>query len=558
MTTTKSYDNLNRLTQISSAPSGMGVSPVSFSYAYNSANQRTASTNADASRWSYGYDSLGQVTSGKKYWSDGVPVGGQQFDYAFDDIGNRKSATRDGRQSTYAANLLNQYTSRTVPGYVNILGEATNAATVLVNNMVATRKGSYYRAELGVTNTSSPLWLGITNLAVLNNGTNADIIATNTGNLFLPQTPETFAYDLDGNLTNDGRWMLTWDAENRLITMESQTAAPTVSKLKLEFAYDAQGRRIQKVVSTNNGTAYVVQATNKFAYDGWNLLTVMNAYLGSSQWFYWGLDLSGTMQGAGGVGGLLWARIYGPAPQFVAYDGNGNVAALIRGTTGEVYAQYEYGPFGELLRATGTYAKANPFRFSTKYQDDETDQLYYGYRFYNASTGRWPNRDPLGEKGGKNLYAFVRNAPVDLFDRFGLHWTEPYIGGGQLCTDCKCKAEALSKFSYIPEHGDGKLHSLPPPGQCVQADAVYTPGAAYKIRNGASMSVKCDAAGGNPTLKGDKSIEWKSGDPSSPPQWPDVHFPPYPDGPSEPPSPPDHPYELGGPNDPTPKPTPRF
>ena len=55
-------------------------------------------------------------------------------------------------------------------------------------------------------------------------------------------------------------------------------------------------------------------------------------------------------------------------------------------------------------------AKANPFRFSTKYQDDETDLLYYGYRYYSANAGRWNSRDPIGESGGKNLYAFVSNA----------------------------------------------------------------------------------------------------------------------------------------------------
>lgn len=38
------------------------------------------------------YDTLGQVTSGKKYWSDGTPVAGEQFAYAYDDIGNRKFA----------------------------------------------------------------------------------------------------------------------------------------------------------------------------------------------------------------------------------------------------------------------------------------------------------------------------------------------------------------------------------------------------------------------------------------------------------------------------------
>jgi RHS repeat-associated protein len=77
------------------------------------------------------------------------------------------------------------------------------------------------------------------------------------------------------------------------------------------------------------------------------------------------------------------------------------------------------GPFGEVIRATGPMAKANPFRFSTKYQDDETDLLYYGYRYSTASAGRWLSRDPIEELGGLNLYAFVRNAPVTAVDPLG-------------------------------------------------------------------------------------------------------------------------------------------
>ena len=61
-------------------------------------------------------------------------------------------------------------------------------------------------------------------------------------------------------------------------------------------------------------------------------------------------------------------------------------------------------------------AKANPFRFSTKYQDDETDLIYYGYRYYNARTGRWVSRDPIGERGGISLYGFVRNGPISYAD----------------------------------------------------------------------------------------------------------------------------------------------
>ena len=85
----------------------------------------------------------------------------------------------------------------------------------------------------------------------------------------------------------------------------------------------------------------------------------------------------------------------------------------------------QYGPFGELLRATGPAAKANPFRFSTKYQDEETDLLYYGYRYYSASIGRWPNRDPIGERGGINLYGFVGNNPIGRVDTDGRAWWPP-------------------------------------------------------------------------------------------------------------------------------------
>ncbi len=52
-------------------------------------------------------------------------------------------------------------------------------------------------------------------------------------------------------------------------------------------------------------------------------------------------------------------------------------------------AKYELGPFGEVIRATRPMAKANPVRFSTTYQDDETHLLYHGYRYYLFTTGRW-------------------------------------------------------------------------------------------------------------------------------------------------------------------------
>src|SRR5439155_16098833 len=134
------------------------------------------------------------------------------------------------------------------------------------------------------------------------------------------------------------------------------------------------------------------------------------------------------LQGAGGVGGLLAMKPSGGAAHFAAYDGNGNVVALVDGSTGVSSANYEYGAFGETIRASGTQAKLNPLRFSTKYTDDETDFVYYGYRYYNPSTGRWLSTDPVGEKAGPNLYGFVSNSPIYRWDSFGLADTGPVDG----------------------------------------------------------------------------------------------------------------------------------
>jgi len=294
MVVSKSYDNLNRLLAVSNAPAALSQPPA-FNYQYNSANQRTAVTNGDNSYWVYQFDTLGQVTVGNKYWSDGTPVAGQQFDYTFDTIGNRTTTGVGGdqtganlRYASYSANNLNQYTSRTVPGYVNVLGTASSNATVLVNSQGVYRKGNYFRAELAENNAASAVFASITNLAVLTNGTATDTIATNFGSVFVSQTPETFGYDPDGNLTNDGRWVLTWDAENRLINLTSLNSAPTGSQLKLDFGYDYRGRRIQKVVSTLVGASYVTQRTNKFVYDGWNLLAEVAANNSLIRSYVWG------------------------------------------------------------------------------------------------------------------------------------------------------------------------------------------------------------------------------------------------------------------------------
>ncbi len=161
--------------------------------------------------------------------------------------------------------------------------------------------------------------------------------------------------------------------------------------------------------------------------------------------YLWGLDVDGSLGGAGGVGGLLWVADYVPgqatsnrqlAPW---YDGNGNVMGWMENDGLQPLPQHrlEYDPYGKLLvddtvrptrnkkqRDLGVseaWLERPAFAFSTKYEDAETGLLYYGYRYYAPEMGRWISRDPIAERGGVNLYGMVSNDSINYVDYYGLH-----------------------------------------------------------------------------------------------------------------------------------------
>ena len=204
----------------------------------------------------------------------------------------------------------------------------------------------------------------------------------------------------------------------------------------IDYEYDFMSRRIGKnTTPAVGGTGSNVT----FVYHGWNLCA---EYTGTTlkKTYTWGMDLSGSMQGAGGVGGLLAIEEKTGTHQgiyYPLYDGNGNITQIIeKGTIPDpnnpslseatVKAHYEYDPFGNLTEnqdkdGTGYHA-VNPFKFSTKYHDQETGLYYYGYRYYDPVTGRWLNRDPVEENEITEeyiLYAFVKNNGLSHLDRLG-------------------------------------------------------------------------------------------------------------------------------------------
>jgi RHS repeat-associated protein len=380
---TLSYDAAGRLT---GTGTNVGAATITGrGYALDAVGRRTGYVDETAANAVFSYDPAGQVLGGT------VPVPGQPASvntYAYDPEGNRTQSST-GIQPAPA-------------DPVTITGSTTYTANPL----------NQYTAITGNPNPT---------------------------------------YDADGNLLSGLRSPLsgftsTWNGENRMLSSTSANVA--ITDRRVENAYDALGRRVRKTVKfTSTG---VVIEDRYFIYDGWNVIEETIAPATGpveTAEAIWGTDLSGTAQGAGGVGGLLLRETSATGASYYHYDGNGNVTALTS-AAGGVQAAYTYGPFGETLRAAGPLAQANPWRFSTKYQDEETGLLYYGYRFYNPTDGRWPSRDPIGEEGGINVYAIVANNTVTDLDYLGL------AGGGRKGSppprDPALKGGISGRGTYMP------------------------------------------------------------------------------------------------------------
>jgi RHS repeat-associated protein len=357
---------------------------------------------------------------------------------------------------------LNEYGNRTTSSSVDIIGLGEVGSSVTVNGSGADyRRGEYFREDLGLSTGSNPLWQSV---SVSTGGTPV------SGNLLIPPATQSFTYDLDGNLTSDGVWTYYYDAENRLYRVEITTSlTPTSARKKLVFEYDHLGRRIRKQVFAWATSDYSTTATTdtKFFYDGWNLVKETTGAAWKS--YMWGLDLSGTMEGAGGVEGLLLFNDSTLGAHFPCYDGNGNTTKLVKASDSITAADYEFGPFAEVIRATGPMAKLNPFTFQTEFYDWETDKYYWKNRYYDPSPSKWLSRDPITEPGfyllttghqafensglsdgdgdstpnlndfltasSPNVYAFVDNDAVNQTDPLGLviiaFYGADYWGSGE-------------------------------------------------------------------------------------------------------------------------------
>ena len=226
---------------------------------------------------------------------------------------------------------------------------------------------------------------------------------------FVPQ------YDADGNQTliktSTGIWSVTYNVENRPVRWECGDTVVTMD-------FDRMGRRtFYKEMNGNTQVTFT-----RFVYKDYLCVRQVfsNSPYNTYKNFVW--DPTETIA-------TRPLKLQLPTMSlnlFYMHDGNKNVSDVVyRLTSNGVAAHYDYAPFGAVTRSvsnavpTADITTLNPFRFSSEYHDDTLGLVYYNYRHYNPTDGRWISRDFLGESSATSLYAMLKNQVIMQVDFLG-------------------------------------------------------------------------------------------------------------------------------------------
>ena len=316
----------------------------------------------------YTYDPASQVTA----ISHQLTALSQQInkaEYGYNGVGNRTSLTDRRGAQTFGYDNLDRLTSASHP----LLGTAQSFTYDPVGNR--TTGGS----------------------------------VVNAGNQLTADATHSYQYDDNGNLTRKtllatGNFtQYTYDAENRLTKVEEFTAGNPTAAFTSTYRYDGLGRRIEKVA---NGQ------TKRYVYDGEDILL---EYDGSNV-------LQVRYTHGPGIDEPI-AVTKGGSTFFYHQDGLGSITDLTD-SAGATAKSYAYDAYGNILESLG--ALEQPYAYTGREFDSESGLYYLRARYYNPVLGRFISEDPIGLRGGLNLYRYVFNNPVRFTDPQG---TDVWVGG---------------------------------------------------------------------------------------------------------------------------------
>ncbi len=383
------YTERNQLACISA-----GGPPPLATYTYDLAGNRTAKTLENGTGTSYGYDNASRLLNTDHKL--GV-VSFQRFDYTLNNVGNRTSRTES---STGAPPVLDTYAHDAVDQLTQARYAVTNAGADEARKVIYAYDPAGNRPSMiedtDGTGPSEPVTTPYT-ANDLNQYTAIDSLATPV-------------HDTNGNLSqhqprlSDAVWTYTYDAQNRL------TGGTSTGGDAFTFAYDPRNRCVSRTITLNAQ----LPTTTLLFYDNWSLIEERTPA---------DTVLARNIHG-GGMDELL-ARTTPASTVYYQHDALGSTTALTD-SAGTVVERVTYDVYGlpSFTDATGTpiaaSAQDNRFLFTGREWFPDLRLQDNRHRYYSPDTGRWLSRDPIGEEGGINLYAYVGNDVVNQTDIFGM------------------------------------------------------------------------------------------------------------------------------------------
>ena len=251
----------------------------------------------------------------------------------------------------------------------------------------------------------------------------------------LTSTPSAgYAYDHNGNLltkvVGSNTTSYAWDFENRLSSVTLPGTGGTVS-----FKYDSFGRRIQKSFTT--GSNPPTTTTTNYLYDGHNNIEEVDQNGNVLSRYAQGLNIDEPL-----------AELRSGTASYYQADGLSSVTSLSN-AAGAIANTYTYDGFGKQTASTGTVA--NPFQYTGREFDTETNLYDYRARYYEPTIGRFLSEDEIGNDERVNLYLYVRNSPVDSRDPTGFYTLKGFLPG-----DAQKMSKAInSAISTVGKSCDG-------------------------------------------------------------------------------------------------------